>query len=137
MWHSDRALPIVTAGGGTSRNLPTQSGSVARSLLENVNRFFGIVDQIAASLAAGDISADELERARRPIVDQIRNDVEDNQYWLGVAVTAQSDPAVLQRHRTRAADYAGVTLADVRMAARRYLVADRAYRIAILPGPAP
>src|SRR5262249_57048994 len=41
---------------------------------ENVNRFFGIVDQIAASIAAGNISADELERARRPILDDFHNE---------------------------------------------------------------
>jgi zinc protease len=104
---------------------------------ENVNRFFGIVDQIAASLAAGDISADELERARRPILDDFHNDQEDNDYWMTLVATAQSDPLALQRHRSTAADYAAVTISDLRTAARRYLVADRACRIAILPGLAP
>jgi zinc protease len=104
---------------------------------ENVNRFFGIVDQIAASLKAGDISADELERARRPILDEFRNNQEDNDYWMALVATAQSNPAGLQRHRETIADYSAVTIADLRASARRYLVADRAYRIAILPGSAP
>jgi zinc protease len=103
---------------------------------EDVNRFFGIVDQIAASLAAGDISADELERARRPILDEFRNAQEDNLYWLSLVATAQSDPAGLARHRSAVADFSAVAVSDLRAAARRYLAADRAYRIAILPSPA-
>jgi zinc protease len=103
---------------------------------QDVNRFFGIVDEIAASLAAGDMSADELERARRPILDQFRNDQEDNSYWLSVVATAQSDPAVLGRHRSTASDYESVTLNDLRAAARRYLDPNRRYRVAILPDSA-
>ncbi len=100
---------------------------------ENVNRFFGIVDEIAASLAAGEISADELERARRPILEQLRNNLEDNSYWYQLVATAQSDPAKLQRHRTIAADLNAVTVADLRRVARQYLIAARAYRVAIMP----
>lgn len=103
---------------------------------QEVNRFFGIVDEIAASLAAGDISADELERARRPILDDFRNSLEDNSYWYGLVATAQSDPSALDHHRSTVADYQSVTTADLRTAARRYLVRERAYRIAIMPGPA-
>jgi len=103
---------------------------------QNVNRFFGIVDEIAASLAAGDISADELERARRPIVDDFRNSQEDNRYWMSLVATAQTNAGALARHRATVADYEAVTIVDLRTAARRYLVPSRAYRVAVLPGPA-
>lgn len=100
---------------------------------ENVNRFFGIVDRIAASLANGEISADELERARRPMLNDFHNDLEDNRYWYDLVSTAQSDSAKLAAHRSAITDYQAVSVADLRAAAQRYLVTARAYRIAILP----
>ncbi len=99
----------------------------------DVDRFFGVVDDIAASMAAGQISADELERARRPILDEFQHSLENNGYWLRLAATAQTDPTVIARHRSVVADYQAVTPADLRAAAAAYLRADKAYRIAILP----
>lgn len=103
---------------------------------DNVDRFFDIVDEIATSLAAGDISADELVRARRPIVDQFRNNLEDNRYWDELVAAAQSNTVALEQHRSALADYESVTIADLRNAARHYLVSSRGYRIAIMPSDA-
>jgi zinc protease len=99
----------------------------------DVDRFFGVVDQIAASLAAGAITPDELERARAPILQEFQHGLEDNQYWLRVIATAQSDPRALDRHRSTERDYLAATIADLRAAAARYLRQDHAFRIAILP----
>lgn len=99
----------------------------------NVNRFFGIVDDIAASLAAGDISADEVERARRPALEEFEHGLENNRYWLRLLATAQSDPDILIRHRSVESDYQSITVADLRAAAGQYLRRDHSYRIAILP----
>ena len=102
-------------------------------LPEDVDRMFLVLDEIAADLADGKISEDELARARRPIVDQFRNDQENNAYWLSLVTTAQSDPVALSRHRTTEADYQAVTVRDLAAAAQRFLRQDRAYRIAIYP----
>lgn len=102
-------------------------------LPEDVDRMFLVLDEIAADLANGKISEDELARARRPIVDQFRNDQENNAYWLSLVATAQSNPAALGQHRRTAADYQAVTVRDLAAAAQRYLRQDRAYRIAIYP----
>jgi zinc protease len=99
----------------------------------DVDRFFGIVDQIVAQMGSGGISDDELNRARLPILDEYPHRLEDNRYWMGLVSTAQSDPALLARHRTTVADYQAVTVADLRAAAALYLRANRAYRVAILP----
>lgn len=99
----------------------------------DVERYFGVIDEIAAELAAGAISADELERARRPIIEDFSRTLEDNNYWLGIVSRAQSDPDLLARHRSTVADYEAVTIADLTAAARTYLAPRRAYRIAILP----
>ncbi|MDR6841302.1 M16 family metallopeptidase [Pseudoxanthomonas sacheonensis] len=99
----------------------------------DVDRFFPVLDEIAADLAGGQISEDELARARRPIVDQFRNDQESNAYWLSLVTTAQSDQVALSRHRRTATDYQAVAVRDLAAAAQRYLRQDRAYRIAIYP----
>ncbi len=99
----------------------------------DVDRFFGVVDEIAASMAAGQITADELERARRPILEEYQHGLENNGYWMRLVAIAQSDPTMLARHRSFVSDYQGVTLADLRAAAATYFRPDRAYRIAILP----
>ncbi|MEQ1617019.1 MAG: insulinase family protein [Terricaulis sp.] len=98
-----------------------------------VDRFFGVVDEIAGTLASGQITADELERARRPVLDALEQNQEDNRYWLGLAARAQSDPEVLARHRRMRQELEAVTIADLRAAAARYLTPRSAYRIAILP----
>ncbi len=98
-----------------------------------VDRFFGVVDEIAGALASGQITTDELERARRPVLDAFEQNQEDNRYWLGLAARAQSDPEVLARHRRVRQELEAVTIADLRAAASRYLTPRTAYRIAILP----
>lgn len=100
---------------------------------EDVDSFFGVVDEIAASLANGEISEDELERARRPVLESIEESEEQNGYWLAVSAESQTDPEVLDRHRSRVEDYEAVTLAQLKDLAETYLQPDNAYRIEILP----
>lgn len=102
-------------------------------LPQDVQRFFGVVDEITASMASGAITEDELERARRPVLDSFRNSLEDNGYWLSLTALAQTDLQQLERHRSTVTDYQAVTIADLRQAAGRYLQANSAYRVAILP----
>lgn len=100
---------------------------------KDVDKFFGVVDDITASMAHGEISQDELERARLPLLDNIRAFQKQNGYWLRPVSTAQSDPAELARLRSAISDYQSVTIADLKTAAARYLRPQTAYRVAILP----
>jgi zinc protease len=100
-----------------------------------VEGYFATVDEIVAAIAAGEVSEDELVRAREPILADIEESLESNGYWVDLAATAQSKPRYLESHRTRAAGYAAVTREDVVDMARRFLRADAAFRVAILPEP--
>jgi zinc protease len=100
-----------------------------------VEGYFDTVDELVAAMAAGEVSEDELTRARTPILADIRESLESNGYWLNLITTAQSAPRYLEDHRTREAGYAGITREDVVAAARRYLRPERAVRIAIVPEP--
>jgi zinc protease len=100
---------------------------------ELVEGYFATVDEIVAAMATGEVSEDEVVRARAPILADIQQSLESNGYWLDLIATAQSKPRYLEDHRTREAGYADLTREDVVAAATRFLRADRAYRIAILP----
>lgn len=99
---------------------------------DDVAPYFAIIDEIAAELAAGDISEDELERARRPLLEQIEESLEDNGYWLRLATTAQTQPRYLERTLTRMEDYAAITREEVAQTAAAYLRPDAALRVAIV-----
>ncbi len=100
-----------------------------------VEGYFEAVDEIVESMAAGDVTEDEIERARRPLLADIEQAGESNRYWLRVVSIAQTKPQVLDDHRTRRAGFAAITRTDVIEAAQRYFRADRAFRIAITPEP--
>ncbi len=98
-----------------------------------VDETFEVVDEIAADFAAGNISEDEFERARRPLLEGIEENQEQNGYWAQLLAQAQTEPDNLERHRTQMADYEAVTLDDIKALAQEYLTPEAALRIQILP----
>jgi zinc protease len=89
---------------------------------------------IADDLQRNGVTADELERARRPLLTAVRESVRSNAYWLGaVLANCQEFPQRLDWARTREADLVAVTAAEVDALARRYLTPDRAFQFTILP----
>lgn len=103
---------------------------------EDIAGFFDVVDDIAAGLGA-DITADDLQRARQPILEIIEEREENNGHWLNLADSAWSDEEALERHRTAADGYAAITPEIVETVARDYLDPARVYRIQIVPSRAP
>jgi len=108
-----------------------------RALLEldpaDVEPFFDIVDELARDMREGRFDADELERARRPLLEDVEESEERNGYWLGVVGEAQTDPEALDRHRSRRADYESATLDELKALAAGQFDPGAAYRIRILP----
>ena len=100
--------------------------------------FYVDVDAITADMATRGVGADELERARRPHVQQILKAQQSDEYWLDRLHLAQTDPRRLQLIRESAPGYAKVTTADVQKAARTFLARGRSWRFEIEPEhPAP
>ena len=100
---------------------------------DKLGGFFADVDRIAGEMAAGPITDDELERARRPRVESLRRDRATNEYWLGQLAEVQTDPNRLAAIRSAEADLESITAAEVQAAAARYLTPGRAWRVAITP----
>ena len=98
--------------------------------------------RIAEELRATGVSDDEVTRAKEPILTSIKQTVRQNGYWLNnVLDRAQEKPKVLDHARTRAADFASITKAEIDALAARYLDNARAARFVITPAadapPAP
>ncbi len=98
-----------------------------------VDHFFDLVDRITADLRDGDVSSDELERAKLPIIEAVKRAQQTNSYWLQNLHGAQTDPRRLERIRSSINGYQAVTAKDVRAIATTYLRPEASWRLKILP----
>lgn len=95
-----------------------------------------IITGIAAEIAAKGVTEEELERAKKPLLTNLRESSRTNPYWLGSVLSrAQERPEVLDWCRTRYADHESVTPAEITALAKSYLAADRASRVIVIPKP--
>ena len=99
--------------------------------------FFRDVATIAADLRDKEISADELERAKKPAVDDLERRRETNEYWLNALAGVQTDPRRLNAIRTSVAQVERVSTADIRQMAQTYLVDAKAWKLEVKPVGAP
>ena len=100
---------------------------------ERLDGFFADVDRIAAEIAANGVTADELERARRPRVEALLRMRETNEFWMSELQDAQTDPARLPALRSALADLERATPADLQRMAQTYFVPAKAYRLKVTP----
>jgi len=87
---------------------------------------------IAAELAASPPDADEVLRARNPMLEQYQRQERQNGSWTAVVTEAQSDPAGLDRRRERRAVLESITPAELQAAARQWLSGEP-LEIRVLP----
>ncbi|KXU37714.1 peptidase M16 [Cephaloticoccus primus] len=93
-----------------------------------------LIVEIGDDLARNGVSADELERARQPVMTSIRESLRSNDYWLhSVLADAQEKPESLDWARTRERDFESITAEELSELARTYLGAARASRVIVLP----
>lgn len=93
-----------------------------------------IIVRIGDELAAKGVTADELARAKQPVLTSLRESARTNQYWLGnVLARAQEKPEVLDWCRSRYADNEAITADELTELARSYLGGARASRVIVLP----
>lgn len=95
------------------------------------------IRQIAADLRATPPSADEMLRARKPILERWQRQARENGSWVALVAEAQARPDRLDRRRTRAAVLEAITPAELSAAAKRYLDPAKAVEVRVVPRPAP
>lgn len=75
---------------------------------------------------ADPISADEMLRARQPIVEGLATALRENSAWIRIVDEAQSEPQILDRFRESRGAYEKIQTDDLLQLAREYLDPDRA-----------
>lgn len=98
-----------------------------------VDHFYALVDKIAADLGSNTVSADELARARQPIIDTLKNQQQGNEYWVRNLQNVQTDPRRLDLLRNSPGGLEKVTGDDVRKFAMAYFQPGKFWKLQVLP----
>lgn len=102
------------------------------------DRIADLVMSLGDELAVNGVTADELERAKQPILTAIKETARNNRYWLdAVLVRSQEKPEVLDWARSRTSDFASITTDELTALAKTYLSRARASRVIIRPEAPP
>ncbi len=93
-----------------------------------------LVIKIADELATGEITDDEFERAKKPILTQLEQMRRDNRYWAqNVVRNCQEHPERLEWSKSLVSDFSAVKKADMSKLAKEYLGKARAVGVKVLP----
>ncbi len=98
-----------------------------------VPRMYEVADEIAAAMGSGEITEDELQRARQPLLERLEEQRERNAFWVNALSRSQSEPERLEDIRTAEDDYRAFTVDDLVALAGEVLRPEAAYRVSILP----
>ena len=94
------------------------------------------IRQIATDLRNTPPSADELLRARKPILERWQRQARQNNSWRGIVAEAQYDPELLEWRRTRTAIIGAIGVNDIMEQAKLYLDPATAVETRVVPKPA-
>jgi zinc protease len=101
---------------------------------DKADDFFASATKIAADLAARPVEADELDRARKPLLEGLLKARQSNEYWLEQLSGSQADPRRLEAVRSVVATIQAVTPEDLHRAAATWLVSAKTWKLEVKPG---
>jgi zinc protease len=93
------------------------------------------VSAVIAQLRSGPLSADLIERARRPVLEDYDNALKDLGGWIGLAASAQSDPDRLERWHAAPGILRAITPEELHQTALKWLDPTAAVELAVTPAP--
>jgi zinc protease len=102
---------------------------------EKVSTFYSVVDDIVRDLRENPVMADELNRARLPMVERARRQRTTNDYWSSQLSEIQTKPEHAEQilHGIEALE--AITPEQLQALAAKYLRDDTAWRLEVLPKP--
>ncbi|OYW22211.1 MULTISPECIES: pitrilysin family protein [unclassified Sphingomonas] len=100
---------------------------------DKVEFFYKLVREIAADLVAKPIDRDELRRTLVPYLQYIARASTGNTFWLNQLESGAFDPRRLAAVNTIAGDLQGVTPEVIQATAQKYLKADGAWLLQVVP----
>lgn len=101
--------------------------------VDDVDATYEAIAELAADLADGEISEDEVLRARRPLLEQIEDAFENNGAWMSWLAQSWTHPERLDRIRALTEDYESISREDLIALAEDYLQPENSWRVTILP----
>ena len=108
-----------------------------RCRIETAPRYLGRVAEAAkavvAELARDGATADEVERARLPLLREGEENRSRNPWWIGVLGEAQSKPQYIEGIGTQQQTLAAVTVDEINMIGRLLLAKERTCELVVLP----
>lgn len=125
----------ASANSFSSRYFPGFGFIVSRATVrpEIDDIYYKTVSDIVGALKRKPITADELNRARLPLIDRLHNDKNGNGYWLSILSGSVRDPGQIATIEGRERNLLSVTPRDIQNAAKTYLDMNKALRVQIKP----
>lgn len=100
---------------------------------EKLPAFYAAVERIVKGLQAKPVTADELKRARQPMIEHSRQSMNTNGFWFSALLGEAYRPSSADDALTLEADYNSVTPVMIQALARQYLRMDKAFKASVLP----
>ncbi len=108
--------------------------AVAQVKPGETKKYGELMIQLAHQIAQNGVTADELERARKPIESNLKQSKRQNSYWLqNVLSSSQSNPNALELARNREADYASITVEELSQLAATHLKKENSLLYEVVP----
>ncbi|HEY5411724.1 MAG TPA: insulinase family protein [Caulobacteraceae bacterium] len=98
-----------------------------------ISAFYDDLAKISASLRADDVSADELARAKKPLIDDLEKSRASNEYWLEQLSGAYEEPRRFDAIRGVVGSLQAVDAAQIKQAAQLYLRDNAEFKLQIVP----
>jgi zinc protease len=95
--------------------------------------FYADLTRIAADLRSTDVSADELQRAKKPLIEGLQKSRATNGYWLEQLSSVHDEPRKLDAVRGVVQSLEKVDAAMLRQAAQAYLQDDKLWKLEVEP----
>jgi zinc protease len=108
-------------------------GVQAQTAPDKLPAFFAAVDAIVQRLRDEPISADELKRAREPIIEGTKRGMTTNYWWLSQLTFLVDRPWYEPQALTSIGDMEALTPADIQALAQKYLQPGKAWRAEVMP----
>jgi zinc protease len=100
------------------------------------DRVSAAIRDIAATLQETGLSADDVERAKKPLLAAIQEQRRSNTYWLSTVLSAAPrDPRRLEWARSLVTDFQSVSEPELEALAARFLLPEAIREIRVLPVP--
>ncbi|MFN3863287.1 MAG: M16 family metallopeptidase [Erythrobacter sp.] len=124
------------AAGASNSRIYRGYGTLSLSVsvdIAQIDTTRAAVDAVIAALRDAGPSADVVERARRPLLEEYDNALKDLGGWISLAARAQSDPERIDRWFAAPNLIRAITPAALQATAARWLTPGGAVEVAVVP----